>query len=57
MAFARRAAILAVIANPKVRATRDQRKLAAAQLLQAASFLIRSFPMLSVFHGGATQEQ
>src|SRR5262245_7272783 len=29
------AAILAVIANPKLRATRDQRKLAAAQLLQA----------------------
>ena len=29
------AAILAVIANPKLRATRDQRQLAAAQLLQA----------------------
>ena len=29
------AAILAVIANPKLRASRDQRKLAAAQLLQA----------------------
>ena len=40
---------MAVIINPKLRATRDQRKLAAAQLFQAASFLIRSFLMLSVF--------
>ena len=32
------AAILAVIANPKLRASRDQRKLAAAQLLQAGFF-------------------
>ena len=29
------AAVLAVIANPKLRASRDERQLAAAQLLQA----------------------
>src|SRR5262250_3896687 len=43
------AAILAVIANPKLRATRDQRKLAAAQLLQAG---ILPNPQFSYALGG-----
>jgi outer membrane protein, heavy metal efflux system len=50
------AAILAVIANPKLRASRDQRKLAAAQLLQAG---ILPNPQLSysldIPTAGATQ--
>jgi outer membrane protein, heavy metal efflux system len=50
------AAVLAVIANPKLRASRDQRRLAAAQLLQAG---ILPNPQLSygldVPTGGATQ--
>src|SRR5215472_15297271 len=50
------AAILAVIANPKLRATRDQRKLAAAQLLQAGILPNPQFSYaLGVPPGGATQ--
>src|SRR5215831_6844823 len=50
------AAILAVIANPKLRATRDQRKLAAAQLLQAGILPNPQFSYaLGVPTGGVTQ--
>ena len=50
------AAILAVIVNPKLRATRDQRKLAAAQLLQAGILPNPQFSYaLGVPTGGATQ--
>ena len=50
------AAILAVIANPKLRATRDQRKLAAAQLLEAGILPNPQFSYaLGVPTGGATQ--
>src|SRR4029434_5376156 len=50
------AAILAVIANPKLRAIRDQRKIAAAQLLQAGLFANQQFSYaLGVPTGGATQ--
>jgi outer membrane protein, heavy metal efflux system len=50
------AAILAVIANPKLRAIRDQRKLAAAQLLQASILPNPQFSYaLGVPTGGATQ--
>jgi outer membrane protein TolC len=50
------AALLAVIANPKLRATRDQRKLAAAQLLQAGILPNPQFSYsLGVPTGGATQ--
>ena len=50
------AGILAVIVNPKLRATRDQRKLAAAQLLQAGILPNPQFSYaLGVPTGGATQ--
>ncbi len=50
------AAILAVIANPKLRATRDQRNLAAAQLLQAGILPNPQFSYsLNPPTGGATQ--
>lgn len=50
------AAILAVIANPKLRAIRDQRKLAAAQLLQAGVLPNPQFSYsLDPPTGGATE--
>ena len=50
------AAILAVIANPRLRATRDQRKLAAAQLLQAGILPNPQFSYALDFPtGGLTQ--
>ena len=50
------AAILAVVANPKLRAIRDQRKLAAAQLLQAGVLPNPQFSYgLDAPTGGATQ--
>jgi hypothetical protein len=50
------AAILAFIANPKLRSTRDQRKLAAAHLLQAGILPNPQFSYaLGVPTGGATQ--
>ena len=50
------AAILAVLANPKLRASRDQRKLAAAQLLQAGILPNPQFSYsLNPPTGGATQ--
>jgi len=50
------AAILAVIANPKLRTIRDQRKLAAAQLLQAGILPNPQFSYsLGIPTGGMTQ--
>src|SRR4029077_6125614 len=50
------AAILAVIANPKLRASRDQRQLAEAQLLQAGILPNPQFSYsLGVPTGGMTQ--
>jgi cobalt-zinc-cadmium efflux system outer membrane protein len=50
------AAILAVLANPKLRASRDQRKLAAAQLLQAGVLPNPQFSYnLDLPTGGMTQ--
>jgi len=57
MAFRRRGGHTGGDRQPQGAATRDQRKLAAAQLLQAGILPNRSFPMLSVPTGGATQEQ
>src|SRR5262252_4989016 len=52
------AAILAVIANPKLRAIRDQRKLAAAQLFQAAILPNPQFSYaLGVPTGGPPKER